>query len=133
MLVWLLQILHFNLSIRRPLLSAGVANVLQLTSTSVTGILHMLPFIFNDLPFGITVTFLNKILLNSSSQSGPLTPWNCFGKSSTQKIICTYLTWHYIVSRCFITRITNIIIAIIWHHHENGIFINIVSTHFLKR
>ena len=43
--------------------------MLQLTSTFETRILQILLLIFNDLPLGITVTFLKKILLDTSNPS----------------------------------------------------------------
>ena len=71
--------LSFNFTIMTPLLSADLGNMLQLISTSETIILQILPFIFNDLSFGITVTFLNKILLDTSNLSSLRMSWNNSG------------------------------------------------------
>ena len=94
--------LCFNFTIMKPLLSAGLGNMLQLTSTFETRILQILLLIFNDLPLGITVTFLKKILLDTSNPSSlqmPETTLVTLQHLST----CHSLTWNSFLSQCLIT------------------------------
>ena len=56
---------------------------------SEMGMLHILPFTFGDRPFGITVTFLNKILFATRTLSNQQRSWNSFGKNSTANLLET--------------------------------------------
>ena len=68
--IWItISSLTVSNTIMKQLLSVGLGNMLPVTTTSETEILQILPFIFNDLPLGITVTFLNKTLLDTRNLS----------------------------------------------------------------
>ena len=54
--------------------------------------LQIVPFNFNDLPLGITVIFLNKILLHTSNFSSLYMSWNNFGNYTAFNLFAT--PWH---------------------------------------
>ena len=81
--------LPFKFDNDNSILSAGLGRQLQLLSISEMGMLHVLPFTFGDWPFGITVTFLNKILFATRTLSNPRRSRNSFGKNSTAYLLET--------------------------------------------
>lgn len=74
--------MHFNFTIRRPLLSALLRRTFLILAKS-TGIFYTLPFNFGNISFGIMVTFLKNILQEINSFSSCL---NLDNTSVTEKM-----------------------------------------------
>ena len=94
-----------------PLLSTGWESEMHLIPILSVGMLPTHPFILDELPFGITEAFLNKILLEIRI----LLNWRKLKSPTDKKVIWTYslagmksLTGDSFFSKCFSKCFTNI-------------------------
>ena len=122
----------FNLTIKRLLLSGGLGSDQQLLKTSLTEILHKLPFILGSLPLGITTYFLNNILLDTSTFSSLYILSNSFGKKVISSLFET--AWHGInlFFQCFIASSTYKQKIIIWFNQRRQYHIYIIIIFFFE-
>ena len=81
--------LNFTLTTIKPLLSAGQGSDIKFLSTSDIRILHILPFNLGDGSFGITVSVLNKTLLETRTLSNLQIVSNLLGSLSATSLLAT--------------------------------------------